>query len=241
MAVYIGTSGWSYEHWEGVLYPPELPARERLGVYLRRYNTVEVNSTFYRWPGERTFARWEEQLPHSFLMTTNAPCGLTHAKRLYAPERWLQTVQRGMNRLKWRRGVLLVQLPPAFAYDYARLAYFLECVHGDMRVAMEFRHPSWHREEVFALLERTGTAYCIMSGAQLPCILRATADFVYVRLHGPDHNSLYAGSYSDDDLRWWAARIQEWRSAGREVFVYFNNDGGGNAVRNASTLQWMLA
>ena len=241
MAVYIGTSGWSYEHWEGVLYPPELPARERLGVYLRRYNTVEVNSTFYRWPGERTFAHWEEQLPHSFLMTTKAPRGLTHAKRLYAPERWLQTVQRGMNRLKWRRGVLLVQLPPAFAYDYARLAYFLECVHGDMRVAMGFRHPSWHREEVFALLERTGTAYCIMSGAQLPCILRATADFVYVRLHGPDHNSLYAGSYSDDDLRWWATRIQEWRSAGREVFVYFNNDGGGNAVRNASTLQWMLA
>jgi len=241
MAVYIGTSGWSYDHWEGILYPPGLPARERLSVYLPRYNTVEVNSTFYRWPGERTFARWETQLPPGFLMTVKAPRGLTHAKRLYAPERWLQTVERGMNCLKGHRGVLLVQLPPAFEYDYSRIAYFLECVPTGLRVAVEFRHPSWHRDDVFALLEQTGTAYCVMSGAQLPCLLRATADFVYVRLHGPDPHSLYAGSYSDADLRWWAERIREWRSLGKEVFAYFNNDGGGHAVRNADTLRWMLS
>ena len=98
------------------------------------------------------------------------------------------------------------------------------------------RHASWHREEVFALLERHGAAYCVMSGAGLPCILRATAPFVYVRMHGPDHHHLYGGSYSDDDLRWWADRLGEWRAAGREAFVYFNNDGEGNAVRNALTL-----
>ncbi len=241
MTVYIGTSGWSYDHWEGVLYPQGLPARERLGVYLPRYNTVEINSTFYRWPGERTFAYWEAQLPHGFLMTVKAPRGLTHGKRLYAPEAWLRTVEKALVRLKAHQGVLLVQLPPAFAYDEARLAYFLHCIPNGVRVAMEFRHPSWHREEVFVLLERTGTAYCVMSGAQLPCILRATAEFVYVRLHGPDPNSLYAGSYSDADLHWWANRIHEWRSMGKEVFVYFNNDGGGHAVRNADTLRWMLS
>jgi uncharacterized protein YecE (DUF72 family) len=241
MTVYIGTSGWSYDHWEGVLYPPGLPARERLSVYLLRYNSVEVNSTFYRWPADRTFARWAEQLPDGFLMTIKAPRGLTHGKRLYAPERWLRIVQRGLDRLQAHRGVLLVQLPPAFAYDYARLAYFLECVPAGLQVALEFRHQSWHREEVFALLERTGAAYCIMSGAHLPCHLRATAGFVYVRLHGPDHGSLYAGSYSDDDLRWWAERIREWRAMGKTVFAYFNNDGGGNAVRNADTLRWMLS
>ena len=240
MTVYIGTSGWSYDHWDGILYPGGLPPKERLSVYLPRYNTVEVNSTFYRWPGDRRFAHWETQLPSGFLMTVKAPRGLTHAKRLYSPERWLQTVYEGMNCLKGNRGVLLVQLPPAFAYDYARLAYFLECVPTDLRVAMEFRHPSWHREEVFALLEQRSTAYCIMSGAQLPCLLQATTDFVYVRLHGPDHHSLYAGSYSDADLRWWTERIQEWRSTGKEVFAYFNNDGGGHAVRNADTLRWML-
>ena len=109
-----------------------------------------------------------------------------------------------------------------------------------MRVAVEFRHPSWHREEIFQLLERSGAAYCIMSGSRLPCILRATAPFVYVRLHGPDQQHLYGGSYSDDDLRWWADRLREWEVQQRDVFVYFNNDGGGNAVRNAGTMRALL-
>ena len=96
---------------------------------------------------------------------------------------------------------------------------------GWMRVAVEFRHPSWHDDGVLALLERHGAAYCVMSGADLPCVLRATAPFVYVRLHGPDTGHLYAGSYCDDDLRWWADRVGEWAGSGRDVFVYFNNDG----------------
>jgi uncharacterized protein YecE (DUF72 family) len=107
-------------------------------------------------------------------------------------------------------------------------------------VAVEFRHPSWNDEEVFRLLERHNAAYCIMSGAQLPCILRATAPFVYVRMHGPDDSHLYGGSYSDTDLSWWADRIREWDSSGRDVFVYFNNDGEGHAVRNALTLRHFL-
>ena len=90
------------------------------------------------------------------------------------------------------------------------------------------------------MLEGRGAAYCVMSGAGLPCVLRATAPFVYVRLHGPDHHHLYAGSYPDEDLRWWAARILEWRASGRDVFAYFNNDGGGNAVRNAASLRAIL-
>ena len=109
-----------------------------------------------------------------------------------------------------------------------------------VRVAVEFRHPSWLADEVFALLERHGAAYCVMSGAGLPCVLRATGPFVYVRLHGPDHQYLYGGSYADDDLRWWADRITEWSEDGRDVYVYFNNDGGGNAVRNALSLKQIL-
>ena len=109
------------------------------------------------------------------------------------------------------------------------------------RYCIEFRHPSWHQEEVFCLLEQYGVAYCVMSGAHLPCLLRATASFVYVRLHGPDPEHLYAGSYSDQDLAWWKDRIQEWATMGKDVFVYFNNDGEGNAVRNADILQQMLA
>ena len=239
MAIHVGTSGWSYDHWEGVLYPHGTPVRDRLDYYLQRYRTVEVNSTYYRWPPDTTFALWYRRLPDGFLMAVKAPRGLTHFARLSSPEGWLTRISIGLGHLGQKLAVLLVQLPPTFAYDYARLEYFLGRVPAGLKVAVEFRHPSWHREEVFGLLEQRGAAYCVMSGAHLPCILRATAPFVYVRLHGPDEH-LYAGSYSDDDLRWWAERIREWDGMGRDVFVYFNNDGGGNAVRNADTLKSLL-
>ena len=110
-----------------------------------------------------------------------------------------------------------------------------------MRVACEFRHPSWHVDGVFDLLARHGAAYCVMSGASLPCVLRATSDLVYVRMHGPDRSSLYAGLYSDADLRWWAERVREWSDDGRDVYAYFNNDGHGHAVRNALRLRELVS
>lgn len=236
----IGTSGWSYDHWQGLLYPHNIPPRERLTYYLERYRTVEVNSTYYRWPPDSTFQTWGGRLPDGFRMTVKAPRGLTHIKRLYAPEEWLARIEGGLKELSSKMGVLLVQLPPKFAHDQERLRYFLDAVPDWIKVAVEFRHPSWHCEEVFHLLEEKGAAYCIMSGANLPCILRATASFVYVRLHGPDSQYLYGGSYSDNDLRWWADRIGEWKAQSRNVWVYFNNDGEGNALRNADTLKWMV-
>jgi uncharacterized protein YecE (DUF72 family) len=136
--------------------------------------------------------------------------------------------------------VLLVQLAPQHERDDARLAYFLRLVPGWIRLAVEFRHPSWHGEEVFGLLAKHGAAYCVMSGARLPCILRVTTDFAYVRMHGPDHDQLYGGSYSDADLAWWADRIRDWTAQEKTVFVYFNNDGNANAVRNARTLKTLL-
>jgi uncharacterized protein YecE (DUF72 family) len=239
-AIRIGTSGWSYDHWEGVLYPLGTPPVRRLDHYLDRFDTVEVNSTFYRWPPEHRFAHWFRRLPDGFQMTVKAPRGLTHGARLYSPEGWLARITRGLRYLGRKRGVLLVQLPPGMEYDHARLAYFLERLPQWLRVAVEFRHPSWHREEVFQLLQAHGAAYCIMSGAQLPCVLRVTAPFAYIRLHGPDHHALYAGSYSDADLHWWADRIREFTGMGREVFAYFNNDGHGFAVYNATTLRALL-
>lgn len=240
MAIHVGTSGWSYAHWEGVLYPPGLPSRERLGLYTRAFGTVEVNSSFYRWPRRASFARWRDASPEDFVWTFKAPRAMTHSARLYAPERRMGEVCAGLERLGRKCGVLLVQLPPGLEVDTARLGYFLSIVPEGLRVAVEFRHPSWHREEVFRLLEARGAAYCVMSGARLPCVLRATAPFVYARLHGPDREHLYGGSYSDEDLRWWAARIREWAWSGRDVYAYFNNDGGGNAVRNAARLRELL-
>ncbi|BCM93455.1 hypothetical protein IAD21_05346 [Abditibacteriota bacterium] len=237
MGIYIGTSGWSYDHWQNVLYPSEIDPRARLDYYVGNFGTVELNSSYYRWPADATFASWRRRVPAGFQMTVKAPRGLTHSKRLYAPEAWLARIARGVALLKEKRGVLLVQLPPGFEKDLARLRYFLEQAPSELRMAMEFRHPSWHCDEVFALLEEHGCAYCIMSGAYLPCVLRATSAVVYIRLHGPDQHWMYGGSYSDDDLRWWADRIREWQEQGRDIFAYFNNDGHGNAVRNAWTLK----
>ena len=241
MTVRIGTSGWSYDHWDGVLYPPGTPARDRLARYVAEFDTVELNASFYRWPRDAAFASWRRRLPDGFGLSVKAPRGLTHARRLYGPEVWSERIASAWHELGPRREVLLVQLPPGLGRDDARLDWFLGSLPPWIRVAVELRHPSWHDDAVFALLERHGAAYVVMSGAGLPCVLRATAPFVYVRLHGPDHGHLYAGSYSDDDLRWWADRVREWEAGGREVLAYFNNDGGGNAVRNARTLRALLA
>ncbi|MDX6206599.1 MAG: hypothetical protein QOE76_2276 [Frankiales bacterium] len=236
----VGTSGWSYDHWTGALYPEGTPPHDRLAIYAREFGTVELNASFYRWPTDRGFASWNRRLPQGFQLSVKAPRGLTHAKRLYGPEAWLQRITASWHQLRDRRGVLLVQLPPSFVRDDARLAWFLERVPPWMRVAVELRHPSWHQEAVYSLLARHSAACCVMSGAGLPCVLRATAPFVYVRLHGPDHGWLYAGSYSDADLRWWADRIREWDRSGLDVYAYFNNDGNAFAVHNARRLKALL-
>jgi uncharacterized protein YecE (DUF72 family) len=236
----VGTSGWSYDHWEGVLYPPGMRPTDRLARYCELFDTVEINASFYRWPPPARFASWRQRLPPGFEMTVKAPRGLTHARRLSDPDQWLERMADGLHELAGRRGPLLVQLPPTMQRDDERLDWFLARVPEWMRPVVEFRHPSWVDDAVFGVLERRRAAYCVMSGAGLPCVLRATADLVYIRLHGPDDASLYAGSYSAEDLKWWADRILEWEGQGRTVYAYFNNDGGGNAVRNARTLLEML-
>lgn len=240
MSVLLGTSGWSYAHWDGVLYPPGMRPADRLASYVAELATVELNASHYRWPRDASFASWRRRLPEGFVMTVKAPRGLTHAKRLYAPERWSEIIARGLHELRGRRGPLLLQLPPTMERDDARLAYALDALPPWIEVAVELRHESWHREEVFALLERHGAAYVVMSGAHLPCVLRATSPLVYVRWHGPSHDHLYAGSYGDADLDWWADRIREWQGAGHRVLGYFNNDGHGHAVHDVRRLRARL-
>ena len=221
-AVSIGTSGWSYDHWHPELYPPGLSSRDRLACYAAVFPTAELNASFYRWPGPAAFGSWRNRLPEGFRLSVKAPRGLTHARKLYGPERWLERIAAGWHELGDKRAVLLVQLPPSLPRDDARLAYFLRLVPPWIRVAVEFRHASWPCEEVFALLAEHRAAYCVLGGAD------------------PDHHHLYAGSCSATDLTWWAGRIREWTTAGHDVFAYFNNDGDANAVRNARTLRALL-
>ena len=240
MVVRVGTSGWSYDHWSDVLYEPALPAAKRLSVYTAEFDTVELNASFYRWPSDATFDQWRNRLPAGFRMSVKASRGLTHARRLRFPEQWIERIAGGWQALGDRRAALLVQLHPAHQRDDARLDYFLGHLPTGIAVAVELRHPSWDDPAVYTMLERYGASYVVMSGAGMPCVLKATADLVYVRLHGPDRDTLYAGSYSNGELHWWADRLWEWHGQGRDVLVYFNNDGEGNAVRNARDLRAML-
>jgi uncharacterized protein YecE (DUF72 family) len=173
-------------------------------------------------------------------MAVKAPRGLTHARRLRDPQVWAERIAPGLEALGDRFSVLLAQLPPDLERDDALLDAFLASLPAWVPVAVELRHPSWQVEEVFGLLASRGAAYVVMSGAHLPCVLRATAPFVYVRLHGPSAEHLYAGSYPDPDLDWWADRFREWTASGLDVYGYFNNDGGGNAVRDAQGLRSRL-
>ncbi|MGA8996142.1 MAG: DUF72 domain-containing protein [Nocardioidaceae bacterium] len=238
---WVGTSGWSYDHWDGVLYEPGTASRRRLERYAAEFATVELNASFYRWPRDTSFASWRRRLPPGFRLSVKAPRGLTHGRRLHQPEVWVDRLARSWHELGERRALMLVQLPPTMARDDARLDWFLDRLPWWLPVAVELRHPTWLDDAVFDLLHRHGATYCVMSGAGLPCVLRATARPVYLRLHGPDHDHLYAGSYSEADLHWWAERIREWERAGHEVYAYFNNDGHGHAVRNARTLRGLLA
>jgi len=241
VTVRIGTSGWSYNHWVNVLYPPGMPAARRLARYVEVFDTVELNASFYRWPRDSTFAGWRDQLPAGFTMSVKAHRGLTHYRRLASPEPWIERFERCWQLLGDCRGVLLVQLHPEQQRDDARLDFFLRSMPDSIRVAVELRHPSWNDPAVYRLLKRRRAAYVVMSGAGLPCIPQATTDLVYVRMHGPDSDVMYAGSYPEQDLRWWAARVAEWDGDGRDVWVYFNNDLGGHAVRNALTLRDLLS
>jgi uncharacterized protein YecE (DUF72 family) len=240
VSIYIGTSGWSYDHWQGILYPERTPVAKRLAYYVERYDTVEVNSSYYHWPVAATFDSWRQRIPPGFVMTVKAPMGLTHRSRLASPEKWIPLMVDGLQRLGDHLGVLLAQLPPQFSFHPERLEAFLAQAPRWLKIAMEFRHGSWHREETYEILQRYGAAYCVMSGAGLPCELRVTAPFAYVRLHGPDPHHLYGGSYTDENLGWWAQRIREWQADDRDVYAYFNNDGYGNALRNADTLLKLL-
>ncbi|OCB13563.1 sensor histidine kinase [Mycolicibacterium porcinum] len=237
----IGTSGWSYDHWTDVLYPRGTPAKSRLAHYVGEFDTVELNGSFYRWPADTTFTGWRDQMPDGFTMSVKAHRGLTHYRRLRSPESWTPRFEEYWKLLGSHNEALLVQLHPALERDDELLTAFLSQLPRRIRVAMELRHPSWHEEAVYDVLRRHGAAYVVMSGPGLTCRPVATSELVYLRMHGPGEESMYAGSYSDDELSAWAQRIRQWDHDDHRVVVYFNNDLGGHAVRNARKLKQLVS
>ncbi len=236
--LWIGTSGWVYPHWRGVFYPDGLPTARWLDYYTRHFRTVELNNSFYRLPSEGAFRAWGEAAPEGFLFAVKANRFITHMKKLKDAAEPLERFLGRARLLGDRLGPILYQLPPRWKCNLARLREFLSLLPPDLLHAFEFRDRSWLNEDVFALLEKHGAAFCVISMPDFPCPLRATAPFVYIRMHGS--GVVYGGCYSEDELRRWAEHIEGFLGEGRDVYVYFNNDAFGYAVENARRLGGML-
>ncbi len=235
----VGTSGWNYRPWRGPFYPERLPQRLWLDHYAGRFDSTEINATFYRLPTQAAVARWREATPEHFLFSWKASRFITHMKRLRDVELSLQRVYAPMEALGRKLGPALFQLPPQMDVDLARLESFLALLPVGRRHVLEFRNPGWYADDVLAALASSNVALCISDHHHAPAPWVATADFVYVRGHGP--GGRYAGSYPDDELDAWAARIDIWRAAGRDVFAYFDNDIGCAAPGDALRLKSRLA
>lgn len=238
-AVWIGTSGWTYDGWRGPLYPDKLPKKDWLHFYASRFATAEINGSFYRTPSLDAVKAWREQTPPGFVFAWKASKFITHWKRLTAScENSIALMDTRLRALAPKVGVVLFQLPPRFRKNSERLRDFLRMLPRRYRYAFEFRDKAWYAPDVFDILQASDAALCISDHADAPAPWKVTARHVYVRGHGP--SGRYHGSYSDRTLRDWAERVLQWQAAGREVFVYFDNDQKAAAPRDALRLMAQL-
>jgi uncharacterized protein YecE (DUF72 family) len=236
--VRIGCSGWQYRHWRGDFYPADLPSHRWLDFYAARFDTVEINNSFYRLPEPTVFGSWRRRVPRGFVYAVKASRFLTHMKKLKDPAEPLARFFSHARQLGPTFGPVLYQLPPRWPANLERLETFLQELPARRRHAIEFREPSWYSDEVFALLRRHRIALCLhdMKGATPERV--AIGPFVYLRFHG---TTRYSGSYDDDTLEDWAEWLRPHIERGVPVYAYFNNDVGGHAPRDAVRLREAIA
>jgi uncharacterized protein YecE (DUF72 family) len=236
--IFIGTSGWSYGHWTGIFYPENIKPARYLEYYITQFDCVELNSSFYHLPLKSTVNGWMQRTPDSFTFCLKLSRFITHQKKLANIDEPLKRFFDVFENMKLRMGPVLIQLPPGLTFDKALICNFfdlLEELYNQYRFAIEVRNKSWLSDDFFQLLHQYNIAFVIAdSGKRYPFYEIVTADFVYLRLHGPEQ--LYASDYSEATLQDYASKIISWLHEGREVWVFFNNDFGGYAVKNASRL-----
>jgi uncharacterized protein YecE (DUF72 family) len=235
MDVLVGTSGWQYSSWKGVFYPADVPQRAWLAYFAERFPTVEVNNSFYMLPKPTSFERWRDSTPEGFVITVKASRYITHIRRLREARDAVQTFWSRARLLGPKLGPVLFQLPPRFVADVELLRDFVDALPDGIRAAFEFRDRSWERDEVYEVLDRAGAAFVLADrpGARVPDVV--TGGWSYVRFHQGRPGT---ADYPREKLRRWAARIASTPAA--TTYVYFNNDPGGAAVRDATTLTAML-
>src|SRR5436190_13814749 len=224
MSLYVGTSGYSYKEWKGTFYPEDLHDKQMLKFYGERFQSVEINNTFYRMPTSSVLEAWANHVPGDFKFVLKAPKQITHIKRLNEADDSVSYLLEVAGALKDRLGPLLFQLPPYLKKDMERLRRFLKLLPPNRKAAFEFRHQSWFDEELFALLREHQTALCIAEaedGVEVPFV--STADWGYLRLRRPD--------YGDVELKAWAERVQQqdWKDA----FIFFKHEDEGKGPQMA--------
>jgi uncharacterized protein YecE (DUF72 family) len=235
----IGTSGWSYDHWVGPFYPDGLPTGGRLAYYARYLNSTEINNSFYHLPEPGILETWRDAVPEGFCFSVKASRYITHMKKLRDPEQGLNTFLGRIGRLEDRLGPILFQLPPRWRFNAERLERFLAALSHEFRYAFELRDRSWLNDRALELLARSNAAFCIYDLDGFLSPKEVTADFVYVRLHGPD--GPYRGRYDRQALSGWAGAFTSWNASGLDVYCYFDNDEAGHAAENARALRTMAA
>ncbi|HEU5413883.1 MAG TPA: DUF72 domain-containing protein [Candidatus Angelobacter sp.] len=235
----IGTSGFHYKHWVGPFYPPKTPASKMLEYYIRHFDTLELNNSFYRLPTIEAFESWRDSTPKNFVFAVKASRFITHNKKLKDPENAIDNLLPRAEHLRGKLGPILFQLPPKWKVNTDRLQGLLEILPREHRYAFEFRELSWMTPEVCRILRRFNAAFCIYELAGYHSPLEITADFSYIRLHGPTTGK-YQGSYSHHRLQEWARWIEQQAKLLKAVYVYFDNDQAGYAAQNALALREMV-
>jgi uncharacterized protein YecE (DUF72 family) len=238
MRYYIGCSGWSYKHWKGVFYPDDLPQTKWLQHYVKHFNTVEINSTFYRFPRKEILQQWYNETPDDFTFTLKGSRYITHMKKLKNVEESVQNFYEEAQVMGDKIGCILWQLPPNLHRNDDKLEAFGKALSNDFRNVIEFRHESWFNDDVCNILQKHNIGFCIISTPDLPEIIRVTADVVYVRFHGKDEE-WYTYNYGNDELQRWAEAIKKLQAP--QQYIYFNNDYRAHAVQNAQQLSNYLS
>jgi uncharacterized protein YecE (DUF72 family) len=233
--LFLGTSGWSYREWIGPFYTKE--DKSMLRAYARVFRTAEIDSTFYRYPSKGMAMGWSRYTPEDFVFTAKLPKIITHEKKLDMKqeidkdtERFLELMQPLT--MSGKLGCVLIQLPPRFKYDPATLEAYFRALPSHVRFAVEFRHPSWMRQETWNLLERHNVAYTIVDEPLLPPEVHVTTDFAYFRLHGRGTAPWFDYRYSPEELEPWVPKIKESLGQVKKTYGYFNNHFHGYAVEN---------
>jgi uncharacterized protein YecE (DUF72 family) len=237
-SIYIGTSGWHYKHWKGTFYPESIHDAEQFAYYSRQFKTVEINNSFYQLPEISTFKAWKKGAPSGFIYSVKANRYITHMKKLKKDKRSLNKFLSGVDYLEETLGPILFQLPPKWKINAERLEEFLENLPKNYRYTFEFREHSWNNEIIYDLLRKYNCAYCIYELEHFLTPTLVTADFVYVRLHGPGNK--YQGSYTTPQLKKWATHCMNWQKEKKDVYIYFDNDQAGYAAFNAQKLAELI-